>query len=82
MNTLFFKTLVYFKDIEDIDFTSVNHSLSARWTGFYHAYIDVTYRFRAGTSPEASDIVPDKDVGTNTSHTENGLSLSVFKVIG
>nr|XP_034332757.1 uncharacterized protein LOC105327902 isoform X2 [Crassostrea gigas] len=68
-----------FIDIEDIDFTSVNHSLSARWTGFYHAYIDVTYRFRAGTSPGASDIVPDKEVGTNKSYTENGLSLSAFQ---
>ncbi|XP_052707847.1 uncharacterized protein LOC128183063 isoform X2 [Crassostrea angulata] len=69
----------FFIDIADIDFTSTNHSLSARWTGFYHAYIDVTYRFRAGTSPGASDTVPDKDVGTNESYTENGLSLIAFK---
>lgn len=55
--------------------------MSARWTGFYHAYIDVIYQFRAGTSPGGSDIVPDKDIGTNESHTENGLSLSAFKVI-
>lgn len=54
--------------------------MSARWAGFYHAYIDVTYRFRAGTSPGASDTVPDKDVGTNESYTENGLYLIAFKV--
>ena len=68
------------KDIEDIDFKSANHSLSAKWTGFYHAYVEITYQFRAGTSPGAADVVQNKDVGKNESYTDNGLSLSFFTV--
>ena len=69
------------KDIEDIDFKSANHSLSAKWTGFYHAYVEVTYQFRAGTSPGAADVVPNTDVGKNESYSVNGLSLSFFTVL-
>ncbi|XP_078321865.1 uncharacterized protein LOC111103999 isoform X3 [Crassostrea virginica] len=67
-----------FVDIEDIDFKSANHSLSAKWTGFYHAYVEVTYQFRAGTSPGAADVVPNTDVGKNESYSVHGLSLSFF----
>ena len=66
--------------MEDVDFKSENYSLSAKWTGFYHAYVEVTYQFRAGTSPGAADVVPNKEVGQNESHSENGLTLSFFKV--
>ncbi|XP_061176006.1 uncharacterized protein LOC133184957 [Saccostrea echinata] len=67
------------EEIEDIDYTSSKNSLSARWTGFSHAYLDVTYSFRVGTSPGAANVVPQKDIGKNNSHTENGLSLVFFK---
>ena len=69
------------KDIEDIDFKSANHCLSAKWTGFYHAYMEVTYQFRAGTSPGAADVVPNKDVGQNESYSVDGLFLSFFTVL-
>ena len=42
--------------------------------------MEVTYQFRAGTSPGAADVVQNKDVGKNESYTENGLSLSFFTV--
>ncbi|XP_061177042.1 uncharacterized protein LOC133185758 [Saccostrea echinata] len=66
-------------DVEDIDYTSSKTSLSARWTGFSHAYLDVTYKFQVGTSPGAADVVLHRDVGKNNSHTEQGLSLEFFK---
>ncbi|XP_056015772.1 uncharacterized protein LOC125675332 [Ostrea edulis] len=69
----------HFIDIEDIDYTSVTDRLSARWTGFSHAYLDITYKFRAGTSPGTADVIPEKDVGRNKSHTEHGLTLAFFK---
>ncbi|XP_061176007.1 uncharacterized protein LOC133184958 [Saccostrea echinata] len=69
----------HFLDVEDIDYTTSKNSLSARWTGFSHAYLDVTYTFRAGTSPGAADVVPQRDVGKNIFHIEHGLSLTFFK---
>ena len=69
------------KDIEDIDFKSANHSLSAKWTGFYHGYVEITYQFRAGTSPGAADVVRNTDVGQNESYSVDGLSLSFFTVL-
>ena len=69
------------KDIEDIDYKSENSSLSAKWTGFYHAFVEVTYQFKAGTSPGAADVVHNTDVGKNESYTVNGLILSYFTVL-
>ena len=72
---------MFLKDIKDIDFKSENSSLSAKWTGFYHAFVEVTYQFRAGTSTGAADVVQNTDVGKNESYTLNGLILSYFTVI-
>ncbi|XP_062576068.1 uncharacterized protein LOC134237945 [Saccostrea cucullata] len=68
-----------FIETQDADYTSSENTLSARWTGFSHAYLDVTYKFQVGTSTGAADVVPQKYVGKNNSHTEQGLSLEFFK---
>ncbi|XP_062569401.1 uncharacterized protein LOC134231455, partial [Saccostrea cucullata] len=66
-------------DIEDIDFTTSLTTLSARWGGFAHPHLDVTYLFKAGSTPGASDIVSSKNVGKTLAHTETGLTLIQFQ---
>ncbi|XP_061193435.1 uncharacterized protein LOC133201664 [Saccostrea echinata] len=69
-----------FQDIDDIDFTSETKSIGAKWTGFSHVYLDVTYQFRVGSTPGSDDVVPPKNVGSNVSHIETGLSLSYYQI--
>nr|XP_034301655.1 uncharacterized protein LOC105322112 [Crassostrea gigas] len=66
-------------DIEDIDFTQRKTSMSARWGGFDHPHLDVTYIFQAGSTPGASDIVSPKNMGKALVHSETGLSLVSFQ---
>ncbi|XP_078322971.1 uncharacterized protein LOC111122905 [Crassostrea virginica] len=67
------------EDIEDIDYTTSTTSLSAHWTGFFHVYLDVDFRFRAGTRPGGGDVFPETDVGKNQTFTATGLTLDNFK---
>lgn len=73
--------IISVKDIEDIDFTTSTSSLSAHWTGFFHVYLDVDFKFRAGTKPGDGDVFPQADVGRNQTYTAKGLALENFKVI-
>lgn len=54
--------------------------MSARWGGFDHPHLDVTYIFQAGSTPGASDIVSPKNMGKALVHSETGLSLVSFQV--
>ena len=77
-----FHTFTYdlFQDIEDIDFQTDTTSMSARWTGFAHSHVVVTYSINIGTSKGGNDILDMKDVGTSLAHTESGLSLVPYTV--
>lgn len=75
------KAFQFVKDIEDIDFTTSTSSLSAHWTGFFHVYLDVDFKFRAGSTPGGGDVFPQTDVGRNQTYTAKGLTLENFKVI-
>ncbi|XP_063415906.1 uncharacterized protein LOC134697555 [Mytilus trossulus] len=67
------------QDIEDIDFQTSADSMSARWSGFAHPHLDVTYNISIGTTAGGSDVVSMKDVGKKLSHQESGLSLTPFE---
>lgn len=74
------KAFQFVKDIEDIDFTTSTSSLSAHWTGFFHVYLGVDFKFRAGSTPGGGDVFPQTDVGRNLTYTATGLTLQNFKV--
>ncbi|CAG2234222.1 unnamed protein product [Mytilus edulis] len=74
-----FVTDIPLKDIEDIDFQTSADSMSARWSGFAHPHLDVTYNISIGTTAGGSDVVSMKDVGTSLSHQESGLALTPFE---
>ncbi|CAC5360416.1 unnamed protein product [Mytilus coruscus] len=74
-----FVTDIPLKDIEDVDFQTSADSMSARWLGFAHPHLDVTYNISIGTTAGGSDVVSMKDVGTSLSHIELGLTLTPFE---
>ncbi|XP_076117799.1 uncharacterized protein LOC143085385 [Mytilus galloprovincialis] len=74
-----FVTDIPLKDIEDIDFQTSADSMSARWSGFAHPHLDVTYNISIGTTAGGSDVVSMKDVDTSLSHQESGLALTPFE---
>ena len=76
----YYYTIDSIQDIEDIDYTTSTTSLSAHWTGFFHVYIDVDFKFRVGTRPGGGDVFPETDVGKNQTFTATGLTLDNFKV--
>ncbi|KAK3100189.1 hypothetical protein FSP39_015958 [Pinctada imbricata] len=67
-------------DIDDIDYQTDTTSLSARWSGFEHPHLDVTYKFSVGSTKGSSDVVPETDVGSVTSYTSSSLSLTDFEI--
>lgn len=52
----------------------------ARWSGFDHPHLTVTYTISIGTTKGGNDVINSKNVGTSTYHEENGLSLTPFQV--
>lgn len=70
----------FIQDNEDIDFTTSTSTLSAQWSGFFHVYLDVDFKFRAGTTQGGGDVFPQTDVGRNQTYTATGLLLKNFKV--
>ena len=54
--------------------------MAARWSGFAHPHLDVTYSISIGTTRGDSDVVSVKDIGTSTAHKETGLSLTPYQV--
>ncbi|CAG2222618.1 unnamed protein product [Mytilus edulis] len=67
------------EDKEDTDFQKVSSSMAARWSGFAHPHLDVTYSISIGTTMGGSDVVSLKDVGTSLAHQETGLSLTPYQ---
>ncbi|CAC5360413.1 unnamed protein product [Mytilus coruscus] len=74
-----YMTDIPLKDIEDVDFQTSTTSISARWSGFAHPHLNVTYKIGIGTTAGGSEVVSMKDVGTSLSHQESGLSLTPFE---
>ncbi|XP_078334035.1 uncharacterized protein LOC111124258 [Crassostrea virginica] len=68
-----------FTDIDDVDFTTTSTSLTARWEGFAHPHLNVTYKFQAGTTPGGADTVSSVDVGMADTYSATGLTLQAFK---
>ncbi|KAK3082667.1 hypothetical protein FSP39_002132, partial [Pinctada imbricata] len=63
-------------DIEDVDFQTDRTSLAARWWGFTHQYLSVTYDVTIGTTPGADDVLTRTSVGINLQYQATGLTLS------
>jgi len=61
---------------EDIEWANVNTSASANWSGFEDVNGIAKYEVSLGSVAKGSDIVGWVDIGTDTSHTFNDLSLS------
>ena len=55
--------------------------MAARWSGFYHPHLDVTYSISIGTTVGGSDVINMKNVGTSLSHKETGLTLTPYQVV-
>ncbi len=50
--------------------------MAARWYGFHHPHLELSYEFAIGTSVGASDVTGSfVEVGSVTEHTETSLSL-------
>ncbi|CAC5386461.1 unnamed protein product [Mytilus coruscus] len=79
IDTQDFSTDIPFKDIQDLDFQTSTSSMAARWSGFAHPHLDVTYSISIGTTMGGSDVVSMKDVGTSPAHQETGLSLTPYQ---
>ncbi|XP_052067298.1 uncharacterized protein LOC127706680 [Mytilus californianus] len=67
------------EDTEDTDFQKVTSSMAARWSGFAHPHLDVTYSLSIGTTMGGSNVVSMKAVGTSLAHQETGLSLTPYQ---
>ncbi|MBT6941656.1 MAG: T9SS type A sorting domain-containing protein, partial [Candidatus Marinimicrobia bacterium] len=61
---------------EDIDWLNVNTSVSANWISFDDVNGIAKYEVALGSVAKGSDIAGWADIGTDTSHTFNDLSLS------
>ncbi|CAC5370733.1 unnamed protein product [Mytilus coruscus] len=72
-------THIPFKDIQDMDFQTATSSMAARWSGFAHPHLDITYKISIGTTMGGSDVLSLKDVGTSLVHKETGLSLTPYQ---
>ncbi|XP_071123054.1 uncharacterized protein [Mytilus edulis] len=79
IDTESFSTDIPLKDIEDTDFQKITSSMTARWAGFAHPHLDVTYSISIGTTMGGSDVVSLKDVGTSLAYQETGLSLTPYQ---
>ncbi|CAG2233138.1 unnamed protein product [Mytilus edulis] len=74
-----FSTDIPVKDIQDLDFQTSTSSMAARWSGFSHPHLDLTYSISIGTNMGGSDVVSMKDVGTSLAHQQKGLSLTSYQ---
>ncbi|XP_076085327.1 uncharacterized protein LOC143056126 [Mytilus galloprovincialis] len=72
-------THIQFKDIQDLDFQTATNIIAARWSGFAHPHLNVTYRVSIGTTIGGNDVVSAKDVGISLLHKETGLSLTPYQ---
>ncbi|XP_076113973.1 uncharacterized protein LOC143082259 [Mytilus galloprovincialis] len=79
IDTESFSTDIPLMDKEDTDFQKVSSSMAARWSGFAHPHLDVTYSISIGTTMGGSDVVSLKDVGNSLAHQETGLSLTPYQ---
>ncbi|CAC5386466.1 unnamed protein product [Mytilus coruscus] len=79
IDTQDFSTDIPLKDIQDLDFQTSTSSIAARWSGFAHPHLDVTYSISIGTTMGGSNVVSMKDVGTSLAHQETGLSLTPYQ---
>ncbi|CAG2247188.1 unnamed protein product [Mytilus edulis] len=67
------------QDIQDLDFQTATNIIAARWSGFAHPHLNVTYRVSIGTTIGGNDVVSAKDVGISLLHKETGLSLTPYQ---
>ncbi|CAC5414424.1 unnamed protein product [Mytilus coruscus] len=68
------------QDIQDVDFHTDLSTLAARWSGFDHPHLTVTYTISIGTTKGGNDVINSENVGTSTYHKQSGLSLITFKI--
>ena len=59
----------------DTDLVLDSDWLSARWDGFDHAHLNVTFSVGLGSIPGADDVVPFTWVGMETQHSFTNLTL-------
>lgn len=60
---------------DDVDFQVSTSSLSARWSGFAHSHLSLTYEVGVGTSPGTFDVVVRTVADSNNQHVEPDLNL-------
>ena len=60
----------------DVDVLLNPTQLGARWKGFSHTHLSVTFSVALGTQPLSQDIVTITTVGENTSYTFDGMYLN------
>ena len=67
-------------DIDDIDYQTVTHQLSARWYGFKHPYEEIQFYvcIVETSTPDVSVIC--EEASTDKKHTFSGLSLELYQV--
>lgn len=70
---------ILLQEAEDLDFQSVTDRLGARWSGFSHPHLEVTYTVGIGTEDKAADISGFRSVGT-TSYIFEELDLQFYQV--
>ena len=59
----------------DTDLILNSEWVSARWTGFDHPHLNVTYTIGLGSIPNTDDIIPFHEIGTETHYTFMNLTL-------
>lgn len=67
------------KEVEDIDYQSITDRLGARWSGFSHPHLEVTYSVGIGTDEKMTNVRAFEPVNT-TSYLFQGLNLQLYQV--
>ena len=72
---------VFLQSEPDIDSQVETSSIAARWYGFDHPHLDISYQFAIGTNPGTSDVSGSfVNVGSATEYTMSDLSLGQQQV--